>query len=215
MFFVPLVRFEERRLLSDNIISPSSLLCCRPKPECYSSSPALWYWRDPLMWLKAPLNRHDFYRPPSWCPGGVLKGDWGGWRRSGGSSSRGFWGGNGEKKSLHAAQVHQTKLFFFRGSYLASLCTDFCACVYLPFVITVFTLREQAGVWKLISGLLMHHLSLFLSQLREVQVAISCPLLPQGRHLSLDVFSVASQLTHENCKALFFFLQLSKSKWMA
>lgn len=36
--------------------------------------------------------------------------------------------------------------FFFRGSYLASVCTDFCACVYLPFVITVFTVREQAGV---------------------------------------------------------------------
>lgn len=32
------------------------------------------------------------------------------------------------------------------GSYLASVCTDFCACVYLPFVLAVFTVHEQAGV---------------------------------------------------------------------
>lgn len=214
MFFVPLVRFEERRLLSDNIISPSSLLCCRPKPECYSSSPALWYWRDPLMWLKAPLNRHDFYRPPSWCPGGVLKGDWGGWRRSGGSSSRGFWGGNGEKKSLHAAQVHQTKWFFFVVLILHQ-CVQISVHVFTYPLYSLYLLHASRLVFENWYLDFSCTISLFLSQLWEVQVAISCPLLPQGRHLSLDVFSAASQLTHENCKALFFFLQLSKSKWMA
>lgn len=54
-----------------------------------------------------------------------------------------------------------------------------------------------------------------LSLLWELQVAIPGLCCPRGKHLSLDIFIRASQLTHENWKAFLFLLHPSKSQLTA
>lgn len=99
------------------------------------------------MWLKAPLTGMTFTAPP---PHNVLEEYSRGIEEVEGGQEEALVGGSeGEMERRNFSMLLKyIKLndFFFRGSYLASVCTDFCACVYLPFVFTVFTVHEQAGV---------------------------------------------------------------------
>lgn len=204
MFYVLLVR----RSLSANIASSSSLASLRAKASMLLLLPISLILTSSLS-SPPPLNRHDFCRPPHDVLEEYWRGDSGGWRRSGGSCSWGALGGKGREEVFPCnLSPSYWRLFFFMPLILHQ-CVQVYVCVYLPCAFAVFAVREQSCCLKTD---FWTPRAPSLSQLWEVQVAISCHLLPRGRHLSLDVFSAASQLTHENCKALLFFLQLSKSE---